>query len=191
MQLMVENFSKDIELMRPLVLIGLMGAGKTSVGLRLAKMLDVPLVDSDAEIEAAAALTIPEIFEKYGEPHFRSGERRVLSRLLTGAPRVIATGGGAFMDPETRGLVEQHAVSIWLKADLDVLVARTEGRSHRPLLNQRNPREVLRNLIELRHPVYAMADVTVESHAGQTHEDMAIRIIAALTAHGAAFREAN
>lgn len=177
-------------LSKPLVLIGLMGAGKSSVGLRLARMLDVPMVDSDDEIEKAAALTIPEIFEKYGEPTFRSGERRVIERLLTEEPRVIATGGGAFMDPETRALISQHAVSIWLRAALDVLVSRTAGRAHRPLLNKGDPRQILSDLMDKRYPVYATADVAVDSLAGQTHEDMAARIIAALEAHGAAFGEA-
>ena len=175
-------------LVRPLVLIGLMGAGKSSVGLRLAKALDVPFVDSDDEIEKAAALTIPEIFEKYGEPHFRSGERRVIARLLTEQPRVIATGGGAFMDAETRAVIADSAVSVWLRADLDVLVARTAGREHRPLLNQGNPREILAGLIAQRYPVYELADVAVNSVAGQAHEDMAARIISALEEHGKAFR---
>lgn len=176
-------------LRRPLVMIGLMGAGKSSVGLRLAKMLNVPFVDSDDEIEKAAALTIPEIFEKYGEPHFRSGERRVISRLLTEQPRVIATGGGAFMDAETRTVIARHAVSVWLRAELDVLVARTAGREHRPLLNQGNPREILARLIHTRYPVYGLADVAVDSLAGQAHEEMATRIIAALEAQGRAFEE--
>ena len=178
-------------LVRPLVLIGLMGAGKSSVGLRLAKALNVPFVDSDDEIEKAAALTIPEIFEKYGEPHFRSGERRVIARLLTEQPRVIATGGGAFMDEETREVIARHAVSVWLRADLDVLVARTAGREHRPLLNQGNPREILAGLIDARYPVYGLADVAVDSVAGQAHEDMAERIIAALQEHGQAFRRVD
>ncbi|MFK7942512.1 MAG: shikimate kinase [Paracoccaceae bacterium] len=178
-------------LTKPLVLIGLMGAGKSSVGLRLAKMLNVPMVDSDTEIEAAAALSIPEIFDRYGEAHFRSGERRVIGRLLTEQPRVIATGGGAFMDAETRALIADHAISIWLRAELDVLVARTAGRSHRPLLNKGNPRDVLSDLIDQRHPVYGKASVIVDSLAGQTHEDMAARIIEALEVNGQAFRESQ
>lgn len=176
-------------LARPVVLIGLMGAGKSSVGLRLARMLGVDFVDSDAEIEAAAALTIPEIFAKYGEPHFRSGERRVICRLLTEEPRIIATGGGAFMDAETRALIAEGAVSVWLRADLEVLVNRTAGRTHRPLLNKGNPREILSGLIDDRYPTYAKADVAVDSQLGQTHEDMAERIISALAAHGRAFGE--
>lgn len=173
-------------LLRPVALVGLMGAGKTSVGLRLADALGVELVDSDAEIEAAAGMTIPEIFETLGEGGFRAGERRVLARLLDGTPRVIATGGGAFMAPETRALVAERAVSVWLKAELDLLVARTAGRSHRPLLNKGNPRETLKRLIEERYPVYAEADIHVESLPDGTHEAMAARILAALEAHGAA-----
>lgn len=176
-------------LWRSVVLVGLMGAGKSSVGLRLAAALGTEMVDSDDEIEAAAAMSIPEIFEKFGEPHFRSGERRVLSRLLTEKPRVIATGGGAFMDAQTRALIEDKGVSVWLKADLDVLVARTSGRTHRPLLNKGDPRQILARLIDERYPVYAKADVTVESLAGQTHESMAKRILQELQAHGRLFEE--
>ena len=182
---------KQPTLAKPIVLIGLMGAGKSSVGLRLARALGVPAVDSDTEIEAAAAMTIPEIFERFGEAHFRDGERRVIARLLTEEPRVIATGGGAFMDPETRAVIANGAVSVWLRADLDLLVERTSGRSHRPLLNQGNPREVLAGLIEKRHPVYEQADVIVDSVSGQSHESMATRIIEALSAHGKAFKETS
>lgn len=184
-----EMLTEHSTLRKPVVLIGLMGAGKSSVGLRLARLLGVPLVDSDSEIEAAAALKIPEIFERYGETFFRDGERRVISRLLTEEPRVIATGGGAFMDPETRAVIAAGAVSVWLRADLDVLVQRTAGRTHRPLLNKGNPRQILAELIAQRHPVYGQADVVVDSVAGQSHEDMAEQIIKALEAHGAAFRE--
>ena len=174
-------------LRRSVVLVGLMGSGKSSVGARLASALRVGLVDSDDEIEQAANMTIAEIFETRGEAEFRSGERRVLARLMQGEPRVIATGGGAFMDDETRALVKSQAVSVWLKADLDVLVARTAGRTHRPLLNQGNPREILGRLIDSRYPVYAEADIAVESLHGQTHEAMAARIIEGLQAEGRAF----
>ena len=173
-------------LVRPIVLIGLMGAGKSSVGLRLADMLGVPFVDSDAEIIAAANMSIAEIFEKYGEAHFRSGERRVIARLIGEKPQVIATGGGAFMDPETRAVIGERAVSVWLSADLDLLVARTAGRTHRPLLNRGNPREILAGLIEQRYPVYALADIEVKSRVGQTHEAMAKRILQALERDGRA-----
>lgn len=171
-------------LLRPVVLIGLMGAGKTSVGTRLAELLGVPFTDSDAEIERAAGMTVAEIFERLGEAHFRDGERRVIRRLLAGPPMVIATGGGAFMTPETRAAIRDRAASVWLSAGLDVLVARTAGRSHRPLLNRGNPRDVLAGLMAARYPVYAEADVTVESLMEQTHEAMAARIVAALAEHG-------
>jgi shikimate kinase len=178
-------------LARPVVLVGLMGAGKTSVGLRLATLLGTAFVDSDDEIEKAANLSVPEIFERYGEAHFRGGERRVLARILHGPPAVVATGGGAFMDPETRALVRGRAVSVWLRAALEVLVARTAGRGHRPLLRRGNPREVLARLIEARYPVYAEADIAVDSLAEQTHEQMAQRILEALLAHGRAFATAE
>jgi shikimate kinase len=174
-------------LARPVVLVGLMGAGKTSVGTRLAHLLGARFVDSDDEIERAANLSVPEIFERYGEAHFRSGERRVLARLLSGPPAVIATGGGAFMDAETRGLVGARAVSVWLRAALDVLLQRTAGRTHRPLLNRGDPRAILCRLIEARYPVYAEADLTVDSLAEQSHDQMAGRIVEALQADGRAF----
>lgn len=175
-----------VRLVRPIVLIGLMGAGKSSVGLRLAEALHAPFRDSDIEIEKAANLTVPEIFAKYGEPDFRDGERKVIARLLAEGPMVLATGGGAFMNERTRAEIEKRAVSVWLKADLDLLVSRTAGRTHRPLLNRGNPREILRGLIDERHPVYAKADVTVVSRAGQTHQQMAGRIIKALKKHARA-----
>jgi shikimate kinase len=174
-----------LRLVRPVVLIGLMGAGKSSVGARLADLLGVRFRDSDVEIERAANLTVPEIFERYGERHFRDGERKVIARLLGGKPKVLATGGGAFMDDETRKLIGRRAVSVWLQAELDLLVHRTVGRTHRPLLNQGNPRAILAGLIETRYPVYAEADVHVESVPGQTHDQMARRIVAALEDHGA------
>lgn len=174
-------------LARPVVLVGLMGAGKTSVGTRLAHLLGARFVDSDDEIERAANLSVPEIFERYGEAHFRSGERRVLARLLSGAPAVIATGGGAFMDAETRALVGACAVSVWLRAALDVLLQRTAGRTHRPLLNRGDPRVILGRLIEVRYPVYAEADLAVDSLADQSHDQMASRILEALQADGRAF----
>ena len=172
---------------RPVVLVGLMGAGKTSVGVRLAHLLGARFFDSDDEIERAANLTVPEIFERYGEAHFRSGERRVLARLLSGPPAVIATGGGAFMDGETRALVRTCAVSVWLRAALEVLLQRTAGRTHRPLLNRGNPRAILERLIETRYPVYAEADLTIESLAEQSHDQMAGRILEALLGDGRAF----
>ena len=173
-------------LLRPVALIGLMGAGKSSVGHRLAARLGALFADSDAEVERAAGMTVAEIFAAYGEAGFRDGERRVIARLLDEGPQVLATGGGAWMQPETRAAIAARAVSVWLRADLDVLVARTAGRSHRPLLNRGDPREVLAGLIEARYPVYAEADITVDSLADQTHEAMAERIVEALAAHGRA-----
>ena len=178
-------------LARPIVLIGLMGAGKSSVGLKLADLLGTGFADSDDEIEKAANLSVAEIFERFGEAHFRTGERRVLARLLAEPPMVIATGGGAFMDAETRALVHKQAISVWLRAGLDVLVQRTSGRGHRPLLNKGNPREILARLIDQRYPVYAEADITVDSRADQSKELMAMRIRDALAADGRAFGDAR
>jgi shikimate kinase len=146
-----------------IVLVGLMAAGKTCIGRRLAGRLGLPFVDADVEIEAAAGCTISEFFARFGEPAFRQGERRVMSRLLDGPCCVLATGGGAFIDPDTRRLIARKAISIWLRADLDLLVKRTAGRTHRPLLQTGNPREVLRRLIEQRYPIYALADITVDT----------------------------
>ncbi len=150
-------------LARSVVMVGLMGAGKTSIGRRLAARLDMPFVDADAEIEAAAGCTIEEIFEHHGEAAFRDGERRVIARLLEGPPQIIATGGGAYMDETTRALIREHAVCLWLRADLDTLVARTSRRSNRPLLKQGNPRETLDRLMRERYPVYAESDITIDS----------------------------
>jgi shikimate kinase len=148
---------------KTIVLVGLMGAGKSCIGKRLATRLDVPFVDADVEIEKAAGLSIAEIFDKYGEPYFRDGERRVMARLLHGEPCILAAGGGAFMDTETRQLIKDQATSLWLRAALDTLVARTKGRSHRPLLNTHDPRTTLQNLMDTRYPVYATADVAVDT----------------------------
>ena len=148
---------------RTIVLVGLMGAGKSCIGRRLAQKLDLPFVDADTEIEQAAGCTVAEFFTKYGEPAFREGERRVMSRLLAGPPAVLAAGGGAFMDAETRALIRDGAISIWLRADLDTFTARTRGRGHRPLLNNGDPRDVLAKLIETRYPVYAEADIAVDT----------------------------
>jgi shikimate kinase len=164
---------------RTIVLVGLMGAGKTRIGRRMAARLNLPFFDSDEEIEAAAGETVEEIFRHRGETAFRDGERRVIARLLSGPIHVLATGGGAFMDPTTRGLIARHAVSVWLRADLDVLFARVSRRSNRPLLKTPNPRAVLGELIERRYPIYAEADVTVESGDGPP-EATASRAIAAL-----------
>lgn len=148
---------------RSIVLVGLMGAGKTTVGRRLAARLHLPFVDADAEIEAASALTVAEIFERFGEAHFRDGERRVIARLLDGPRHVLATGGGAFVNPDTRALILDRALAVWLDADLATLVERVGRRSTRPLLKDRDPREVLAELAERRNPLYAQAPIHIGS----------------------------
>ena len=148
---------------RAIVMVGMMGAGKSSVGRRLAVRLGLPFVDADSEIEQAANATINEIFDRHGEAYFRDGERRVIRRLLDGAPKVLATGGGAFMQPETRAAIKQHAISIWLRADRDLILARVKRRSNRPLLKAADPESVIDRLIEERHPTYAEADIHVQS----------------------------
>ena len=148
---------------RFIVLIGLMGAGKTSLGKRLAKKFNLPFLDSDAEIEKAAGCTIADIFAQFGEEEFREGERRVIERIFAGERAVVATGGGAFMDPRIRALVRTHAVSIWLRADLDTLVKRTtKRRGERPLLKTGDPRDILEKLMAQRYPVYGEADSIVD-----------------------------
>ena len=174
-----------LRLSRTLVLVGLMGAGKTSVGRRLAALLGVPFVDSDTEIAAAAGMSIPEIFASLGEPAFRDGERRVIARLLSGPPGVLATGGGAFIQPRTRGEIAARATSVWLRADVALLWDRVRDRPGRPLLDTRDPRAVLADLDRRRAPIYALADVTVDSRRGASHETMARRIVAAVRAHDA------
>src|SRR5918912_76832 len=148
---------------RSIVLVGLMGAGKSTVGRRLAARLNLPFTDADHEIESAAGMSIPEIFTLHGEPSFRDGERRVIARLLRDGPMVLATGGGAYMDPQTRAGIAENGVSVWLKAEFDVLMRRVRKRQNRPLLQNPDPEGTMRRLIEARHPVYARADVTVES----------------------------
>jgi shikimate kinase len=164
-----------------LVLIGLMGAGKSAVGRRLAASLNLPFTDADSEIEAAAGQSIAEIFAEHGEAYFRTGERKVIARLLENGPQVLATGGGAYMDPETRAAVKEHGISIWLKASLRVLMKRVGRRDNRPLLQVDNPETVMKKLMAERDPVYAEADITVESKEAP-HEVMVGSIIDALTA---------
>jgi len=164
---------------RTIVLVGLMGAGKTKIGRRLATRLNLPFFDSDHEIEMAAGESIEEIFANRGERVFRDGERRVITRLLAQPVHVLATGGGAFMDETTRGVIERRGVSLWLRADLDVLVSRVSRRGNRPLLKVGDARTVLGELIERRYPVYAEADVTVESGEGSP-ELTVTRAVAAL-----------
>ncbi|WP_425063530.1 shikimate kinase [Pyruvatibacter mobilis] len=164
---------------KAIVLVGLMGAGKTTVGRRLAQRLDLPFVDADAEVEAAAGLTIPEIFERHGEPAFRDGERKVIARLLSNGPQVLATGGGAFMDPETRARVAKEGISVWLKANLDVLMKRVGKRPTRPLLKADNPRAIMEKLMAERNPVYAEADIALETGEGP-HEEVVDRLVTLL-----------
>jgi shikimate kinase len=147
-----------------------MGAGKSSVGRRLAARLALPFTDADQEIEAAAGMTIPEIFARHGEPAFRDGERRVIGRLLSDPVHVLATGGGAFMDERTRAAIGERAVSIWLRAELDELTRRVARRTDRPLLKGADPRAVLERLMAERYPIYALADVTVPSSSGSADE---------------------
>ena len=142
---------------RSIVLVGMMGAGKSSIGRRLAGRLGIPFVDADTEIVSAAGMTIPEIFEKHGEPYFRAGEARVIARLLDNGPQVLATGGGSLMDPQTRALIGQKSISIWLKADIDVLLKRTKRRNDRPLV------EKIKDLLPVREPIYAQANIIIQS----------------------------
>lgn len=167
---------------RAVVIIGMMGAGKSSIGRRLAQVLGLDFVDSDDEIEKAANLTIPEIFERHGEAHFRDGERKVIARLLAEGGKVIAVGGGAFENPHTRSEIAEHGLSIWLNADFDTLMARVRRRSHRPLLQNADPEGTLRRLIEARTPNYALADLTIPSHDG-AHSDVVAKCLNALVDH--------
>ena len=167
---------------RSIVLVGMMGAGKTSIGKRLAERLQLPFADADAEIERAAGMTIPEIFSSRGEAEFRLGEQRVIARLLNEGPSILATGGGAFMNAETRHRIADHGVSLWLKADFDVLMRRVRKRSNRPLLQTANPEQTLQDLIDQRYPIYAGADLTILSR-DVAHDVIVSEIIEALFAH--------
>jgi shikimate kinase len=169
-------------LKRPIVLVGLMGAGKSSIGRLLAVRLGLEFVDADSEIENAAGAGIEEIFATHGEAAFRSGERRVITRLLKGRVRVVATGGGAFMDEDTRAQIKAGALSVWLKADLDTLLKRVSRRGGRPLLKDNDPRDVMAALMAERDPVYAEADITVET-AENPPAEVADRVVAALAIH--------
>lgn len=161
---------------KSIVLVGLMGCGKSAVGRRLAAALNLPFVDADDEIEKAAGKTISEIFEDHGEAEFRSGERKVIARLLKDGPQVLATGGGAFMDAETRAQVAEQGISIWLRADLPVLMRRVSRRDNRPLLKTAKPKEVMARLMQERYPIYATADIIAESR-DVAHEKIVAEII--------------
>jgi shikimate kinase len=168
---------------RVLVLVGMMGAGKSSIGRRIANKLNLRFVDADAEIEAAhAGLTIPEIFTRYGEPYFRDGEVRVIARLLDGGPSVLATGGGAFMREETRQRIRDKGISMWLRADPDVIMRRVRRRSDRPLLQTEDPAATIQQLVDERYPTYALADMTVLSR-DIPHERIVDECLQMLRAH--------
>ena len=158
---------------RSIVLVGMMGAGKSSIGRRLAARLGIPFIDADAEIESAAGMTIPEIFDKHGEPYFRAGEARVIARLLDNGPQVLATGGGSLMDAQTRTLIGEKGVSIWLKADIEVLLKRTKRRNDRPLA------EKIKDLLSIREPLYAQADIVVQSR-DEPHDNIVDEIMSQL-----------
>lgn len=180
MQTLVENIRARLR--KPVVMIGLMGAGKTKIGGLLAKSLDLPFVDADHEIEMSAGCTIADIFEQYGEPAFRDLERKVIARLMSDELKVIATGGGAVMNDETAALVWESSVSVWLRADLDILVNRTAHTNKRPLLNNGDPREILSVLIEKRHPVYERATITVDTDDAEAEVTLQ-RLLKALADH--------
>ena len=167
---------------RSVVLVGMMGAGKSTIGRRLALRLRLPFVDADNEIEAAAGMSIPDIFEVHGEPHFRDGEARVIARLLDGGPILLATGGGAYMREDTRARIRDKAISLWLKADADVILRRVKRRADRPLLQNADPAAVIARLIEARHPFYEQTDITIDSR-DVPHEKIVDEAIVALHEH--------
>jgi shikimate kinase len=168
---------------RSIVLVGLMGAGKSTVGRRLASVLRLPFHDADQEIETAAGCSISDFFERYGEPAFRDGERKVIARLLAGPRHVLATGGGAFMDPTTRALIKAEGLSVWLRANIDLLMERVTKRPTRPLLKNDDPRGTMERLMAERYPVYAEADITVDSNGGP-HDTVVQNILSQLNALG-------
>jgi shikimate kinase len=166
------NYDEDIvadiraRLDKPVVLVGLMGTGKTRLGRMLATTLDLPFTDSDDEIEKAAGMSVAEIFDRFGEPYFRDGERRVVKRLLDDGVKIIATGGGAVMTHETADLIREKSISLWIRADLSVMLERTARNDRRPLLRNGDPEKILQELVELRYPVYGRADIAIDSHSG-------------------------
>ena len=167
---------------RSIVFVGLMGAGKTAIGRKVAAMLSLPFMDSDQEIESVSRMTVPELFERYGEPEFRALEQRVILRLLENGPQVLSTGGGAFMNAQTREAIATHGVSVWLKADLDLLMERVSKKQNRPLLKNPDPRGVLEKLMGERYPVYATADITVPTRDDRK-EVIASEVVSAMCAH--------
>jgi len=164
---------------RSIVLVGLMGAGKSAIGRKVAAMLELPFVDADTEIESVSQMTIPELFEHYGEPEFRALEKRVVSRLLKSGPRVLATGGGAFINDSTRQAIRRRGISVWLSADLDLLMERVSRRQNRPLLRDPDPRGVMRRLMDERYPIYREATIEVASR-DISKEEMAANVVAAI-----------
>jgi shikimate kinase len=175
---------------RSIVLVGLMGAGKSTIGRRLAQKLDLAFVDADAEIEQAAGKSVQDIFRDHGEESFREGERRVIARLLESGPQVLATGGGAFMNEETRNNISRRGIAVWLKADIELLMKRVRRRDNRPLLKADNPEEVMQTLIEQRYPVYGRADIIVESR-DVPHSSIVSDVIRALAAYQRAQKAAE
>jgi shikimate kinase len=167
---------------RSVVLVGMMGAGKSTIGRRMASRLRLPFIDADNEIEAAAGMSIPDIFEVHGEPHFRDGEARVIARLLDNGPILLATGGGAFLREETRGRIRDKAISMWLKADADVILRRVKRRENRPLLKTADPAATIARLIEARHPYYEQTDITLDSR-DVPHDKIVEEAIVALHEH--------
>ena len=168
---------------RSVVFVGLMGAGKTAIGRKVAGMLGLPFIDSDHEIEAVSRMTIPDLFERYGEAEFRALEQRVIHRLLTeNGPQVLSTGGGAFMNEQTREAIAAHGISVWLKADLDLLMERVSKKQNRPLLKNDDPRAVLQRLMDVRYPVYATAEITVITR-DERKEVIAAEVVEALAGH--------
>ena len=190
------SIAKDIEAVkrslngRSIVLVGLMGAGKSTVGRRLAKKLGLEFTDADAEIERAAGKAVPDIFRDHGEAYFREGERKVIARLLDSGPQVLATGGGAFMNEETRHNIAHRGISVWLRADMNLLMKRVRRRDNRPLLKAEDPEEVMRQLIAQRYPVYGQADVTVESR-DVPHNSIVSDVIRALAARERSMKKAK
>lgn len=167
---------------KTIVFVGLMGAGKTAIGRKVAQALEIPFIDSDHEIETVSRMSIPELFERYGEPEFRALEQRVIERLLREGPRVVSTGGGAFMNAQTREGIAAHGISIWLKADIDLLMERVAKKQNRPLLKNPDPRAVMQRLIDDRYPIYAQADVTVETRDTR-REIIASEVLVAVARH--------